>query len=379
MVEIETNIPLDKIFSEKTVNEASGQRMDSFLAKTGLSISSIEGFHRNISAVTNNVYSVKLTNIEGVKIESILKVSQKRSEPRELALSNNVGGWNKNKLENESKILALVQNAGIPSPRPIFYQKFDDGTEVFAETLVAGQKCVDLRTPNVSPLEFEKLETEKGKILARLNNILLPLKTFGTLDEEAKRFNTWSDYFLTKVTTTLSCLYGMYDKLTNLQYFSNLANNQSEWKSFVGNIVKLYSAETVLHLINNDGVPTLSHGDFWDGNLIANRNKDNWDVSVIDFERGGVEGKSFDLSLWLAWKVGGKQDNPDPIEASETFLKGYKEAGGTISPDINKYVAIYGLWQYLDFLVMDIIYGIDRTDESVYEIKKLYTKIQEFL
>jgi len=379
MVEIETNIPLDKIFSEKTVNEALGQRMDSFLAKTGLSISSVEGFHKDISAVTNTVYGVKLTNIEGVEMESILKVSQKRSEPRELALSNDVGGWNKNKLENESKILALVQNAGIPSPRPIFYWKFDDGMEVFAETLVAGQKCVNLRTPNVSPLEFGKLETEKGKILARLNNIILPFETFGTLDREAKRFNTWPDYFLTKVTTTLSCLYGMYDKLTNLQFFGNLVNNHSEWELFVENMAKLYSAETVLHLINSDGVPTLSHGDFWDGNLIANRNKDNWDVSVIDFERGGVEGKSFDLSLWLAWKVGGKQDNPNPIEASETFLKGYKEAGGTISPDIDKYVAIYGLWQYLDFLVMDTIYGIDRTDESIHEIKKFYAKIGKFI
>ena len=316
MVEIEANIPLDKIFSEKTVNEVLGQRMDSFLAKTGLSISSVEGFHKDISAVTNTVYGVKLTNIEGVEIESILKVSQKRSEPRELALSNDIGGWNKNKLENESKILA------------------------------------------------------------RLNNIILPFETFGTLDREAKRFNTWPDYFLTKVTTTLSCLYGMYDKLTNLQFFGNLVNNHSEWELFVENIAKLYSAETVLHLINSDGVPTLSHGDFWDGNLIANRNKDNWDVSVIDFERGGVEGKSFDLSLWLAWKVGGKQDNPDPIEASETFLKGYKEAGGSISPDIGKYVAIYGLWQYLDFLVMDTIYGIDRTDESVYEIKKLNSLLQ---
>lgn len=370
MVEIDTGIVLKENFQDKAPNEISRQMID-FLAKMGFRSSSLEGLNKDISAVTNNVFTAELTSAEGIKVESIIKVSRQRFEPRELALSASIGGWNINKLENEFKILALVQNAGISSPTPIFYQKFDDGVEVFAETLVAGQKCVDLRTPNVTVPEFARLEAEKGKVLAQINKVPFPIEGFGTLDSGAKKFGIWSEYFLTKVATTLSCLYCIYDRLTQLEHFGRLVEDQKDWKLFLENIARLYSNETVLDLIEEDGKPTLSHGDFWDGNLIANKNNGHWDVSVIDFERGGIEGASFDLSLWLAWKVGGKLGNPDPLEASNDFLLGYKEAGGEISTDIRRYIAIYGLWQYLDFLVMDSIYEIDRTDESVHEIKKL--------
>lgn len=371
MVEIDTGVVLEKHFSDKVTGMTLGQGVNSFLLKTGFSLFSLEGLNRDISAVTNNVFSAELVDAHGEIIESIIKISQQRCEPRELALSGGLGGWNPDKLENESKILALVQNSGISSPSPIFYEKLDERVEVFAETSVEGQKCVDLRTPNVSAQEFARLEAEKGKILSQINRVQLPVEGFGTLENEAKRFDTWSEYFLTKVATTLSCLYGMYDKVNKLEHFSDLVKSDEDWKLFLENIAKLYSNGVVLHLIEKDGKPTLSHGDFWDGNLIANNKNGEWDVSVIDFERGGIEGKSFDLSLWLTWKVGGNPANPDPLKASEDFLKGYKEAGGTISPDIGKYLAIYSLWQYLDFLIMDTIYGIDRTDESVYEIKKL--------
>lgn len=371
MVEINTNLGVVSTFEEKSLDRTFEQGVDSSLAKTGYKISSVEGFTRDISAMTNSVFSAELIDAKGEKIKSIIKTSQKRCEPRELILSANLGGWNPSKLENESKILSLIHNAKIPSPQPLFYWKSEDFVEVFAERLINGKKCVDLRVPNVIPSEFATLEIEKGKILAQINKVSLPIEGFGTLEDGAKRFETWSEYFLTKVTTTLSCLYGIYDKVSELEHFGDLVKSDEEWKIFLENIARLYSNKTLLDLVEKDGKPTLSHGDFWDGNLIANNKNDKWNVSVIDFERGGIEGKSFDLSLWLTWKVGGKSNNPDPVESSEDFLKGFKEAGGIVSPDIKKYIAIYGLWQYLDFLIMDTIYGIDRTDESVYEIKKL--------
>lgn len=372
MIEINTITDLEISSPNKMLSEALSlaQRIDYFLLKSGFRLSSMKNLNKDISAVTNNVFFAILTDSKNAEVESIIKVSQDRCEPREITLSDNLGGWNKNKLENESEILELVQKANISSPSPIFYQIFEDGIEMFAETVVKGTKCTDLRIPNVDPVEFGRLEREKGRVLAQIHNISPPLEIFGTLEDEARRFDTWSEYFFAKVTTTLSCLYGMYDKLKGLQYFKDLAIDEHEWRSFLENVARLYSKESIQLLIENDGAPTLSHGDYWDGNLIACQNDGHWDVSVIDFERGGIEGKSFDLSLWLIWKVGGITTNPDPLESSDDFLKGYREAGGAISPEINKYIAIYGLWQYLDFLIMDTVHGIDRTDESVYEINK---------
>lgn len=370
MIEIDTGIVFEKSFSEKVPEATLGHGINTLLSKMGFRISNLEGQNRDISAVTNNVFEAELVNSKAEIFKSIIKISQQRCEPRELVLSGGAGGWNPDKLENESKILTLVQNSGISTPKPVFYGKFVDGTEMFAEAFLNGKKCVDLRIPNVTPKELAELEEKKGEILAQIHAVQLPVKGFGTLENSAIRFNNWSEYFLTKVTTTLSCLYGMYDKLTQLQHFGELVENQQDWKLFLENIAKLYSNEAVFKLIENDCKPTLSHGDFWDGNLIANKSNSKWDVSVIDFERGGIEGKSFDLSLWLAWKMGG-------MDASQDFLRGYKQAGGTVSPDIHKYVAIYGLWQYMDFLIMDTIYGIDRTDESVHEIKKLEVVLQK--
>ncbi|MDP3917838.1 MAG: phosphotransferase [Candidatus Woesebacteria bacterium] len=363
MIEIVRNTVLGST-REKGLGASLDQKVSSFLAKNGVGLSSVEGFSRDVSAMTNNVFVAELVTVQGEKFKSIIKISETKREPREVTLSEEIGGWNPNKLENESKILALIQNEGIAAPYPILYGRPEGEVELFIETIVEGKKCVDLRVPNVSPQELSVLEFEKGKILASINSIPLLAGRFGTLEIEAKGFDTWSKYFLTKVTTTLSCLYGMYDKVNKLEHFSDLVDSEDEWKTFLQDVAKLYSSEAVLRLIDNDGKPTLSHGDFWDGNLIANKTNGKWNVSVIDFERGGIEGKSFDLSLWLAWKIGG-------MDASQDFLKGYTKAGGSISQDIDKYVAIYGLWQYMDFLIMDTIYGIDRTDESVREIKKL--------
>jgi hypothetical protein len=346
-----------------------------YLSSSGIILSSMDGVGNDISAVTNSVYRAQIGSPENMT-SLIVKISE-RLEPREISLSSSLGGWTPNKLENEAKILCLVNGTGISSPKPIFYQGFSGGQEVMGESVIDGEKCVNLRIPEVSHAEFAKLEFEKGKLLAKISQIPLADKKFGTLDTGAVRFETWSDYYYTKVATTLSILYGVYGNLKNLQYFGDIATNESQWKEFVENTAKLFSGGSIQKLIEKDGKPTLSHGDFWDGNLMARKNLDKWEVSVIDFERGGIEGRSFDLSLWLAWKVGGKPGNPDPIKSSEDFLKGYVETGGNISLDIEKYIVIYGLWQYLDFLVMDVIYGIDRTDESAPEIKKYSAKLLE--
>lgn len=340
------------------------------LASAGLQVNSLYGFGKDKSATTNNVYYASLVAADGRNWQAVVKAANECQEPREIVR----GGWVANRLQNEHRILGLVSRVGISCPVPIIYLKTEDG-ELLVETQLVGKQGPHLRFPSVNVFEFREMEKQRGQVLARINGIDCSDRNFGTLDDGARQFATWNEYFNLKVSTTLSLLYGMYPELAKLKRLSDIAKDEESWKQFIERVAQLFTGDAVHLLLSQDNIPTLSHGDYWDGNNLVRLKDGSWTVAVIDFDRGGIEGRSFDLALWLSSKTKGKKV-ANPTFAVGDFLEGYKQFG-SISPDINKYVAIYGLWQYLDFLVIDVIYGIDRTNKSVPEIGNLFQQLEE--
>lgn len=367
---------------ENTLGQLELPAIEGALSEKGFSIKNINEFEKDKSALTNNVFAATLVNSEGENISAILKTATAKKEPREIASigrNNSVGGWMSSRLQNEFRLLSLVHQTGISSPEPILYKRLENGNEIFAETQLIGQQGSNLRFPSVGVDEFRSMERQRGEILAQINAINCSGRAFGTLDDNARHFDSWNAYFDTKVSTTLSLLHGMYPEISTLKRFGELASDENEWQVFVKGIAKLYSSDKVHSLLEKDNTPTISHADYWDGNTVARMTgKNEWKVSVIDFDRGGVEGQSFDLALWLSSKAPAKKQ-VNPTFAIPDFLDGYKKAGGTVSPEIQEYVALYGLWQYLDFLVIDTIYEQDRTNKSVPEIIRLSNRLKEIV
>lgn len=360
-------------------------------AKRGLVLENLHQLGHTTGSVTNKVFEAQCFSSESGKTEDVIVrigipgvehrekligIYDKAENEEELgSVKGVVGGWLRKRLANEANLLLLVQEHGVPVPNLVLYDKLEGDRELMIEERVRGERCDELRMPHVSEEDFKRLELQKGKILAQMSNISIKDQYFGPLSETSMKFQNWSEYFNYKVTTTLSLLHAMYDQLTNLTYFKDIAGSEHEWQKKLDCVAQYYQSPAVLKLLQEDNIPTVTHGDYWDGNLMAYKEKGEWVVNVIDFERGDISGKSFDLSQWFAWKAGGKED--DPITASADFLKGYIEAEGEISPEIRKYVTLYGLWSYLDFLVIDCIYGIDRTDESAHEINKLLPQLEK--
>ena len=141
------------------------------MSEEGYAVASVDNFSKDISAVTNSVFRARIMAPNSTQTDSIIKISQP-SEPREISAANNVGGWTPRKLENELKLLYLVNRFGIPSPIPIYYGRLSNG-ECLAETVVDGVKCTELRVPSVDSDEFAKLEYKKGEVLANIGNISL--------------------------------------------------------------------------------------------------------------------------------------------------------------------------------------------------------------
>lgn len=350
----------------------------SILSENGYTLVNQYPHAQDKTALTNLVFDLVVTDPEGKRKSAVVKVSLRAREPREIRYTDGdrvVGGWTKNHLENEYRVLTLVHNSGVKTPEPLVYQRQDGQIEYLVESRLIGRRCSDLRPSQVGMGEYVEMEREKGRMLAKINATPAPGSYFGTLDDNAQRFGKWNDYFGLKMVTTMSLLGKLYEPLCRLRYFNSLVGTPTEWQAFLKNVSTMYSSLAVARLLDEDNVPTLSHGDYWDGNVIG-RMKGNrsWDLSVIDFDRGGVEGKSFDLALWLASKTTSKKQ-VNPIIGVPDFVSGYQEVGGVVSPDIQKYVAIYGLWQYLDFLLIDVVHGTDRSNKAIKEVKRLYSKI----
>lgn len=329
--------------------------------------------------VANKVYELNVWN-EKTSSEQVVvcKIGQPGIEQSERTITypgGMLGGWLRQKLYNEMLIMQLAYKNDLPCPSPLYFAQEGD-VEILVEKKLFGESCLALRDAEIQQVDRDDLEISKGILLAKLNLIDVSDRLFGPLNKDSMHFPKWLSYFNYKLSGTLSQLYGMYDQLSSLGNFHILATSEKEWQQKIENLETMYLNEKVQLLIEQDGKPTLTHGDYWDANLIADIDNGKWDVSLFDFERGDISGKSVDLALWLEWKIGGDQTDPDPLDNSRNFLLGYRHAGGDISPNIRELTVMYSLWQYLEFLVCDVLYGLDRTQESAYEVQKL-TKLLE--
>lgn len=376
---IDTNIKYKS--SQEHTNFLNGSLIDSSLNKNGLR--AIESVHLNQSKVsmTNDIFDLKCVDAEGIKQHVILKCSSTKTEPREIHIDDSklkIGGWLSNRLNNEYVLLQKIQALGVSAPKPLFF--IEEGTNsVLAISHNKGVVGSELRYPKVSEDEFRRLEYQRGYLLGKINSIDCANDRYGPVDPNSTSFSTWTEYFNIKVSTTLSLLHGMYPVLNNLRRFSEFIKSETAWQKMCVDLSVLYGNSTVQKMIENDSIPTLSHGDYWDGNTLVDLdNKSGQEVSVIDFDRGGIEGQSFDLALWLSSKTEGKKD-VNPVFGIPDFLRGYEDSGKKISRDIKNYVTLYGLWQYLDFLVIDCIHQVDRSNKSMPEIDRLFRELQKIV
>ncbi len=330
--------------------------------------------------MANEVYRATVID-RNTKLETqvVIKIAKPGIEQREKSIiftEGKLGGWLRERLLNEYLLLQLVHNQNIPCPKPLYYEWFPDQTEILVEEQLLGEKCLALRTAPVSEVDRNILEASKGQLLGQINRLDASSMQFGPINKNSMHFPTWQEYFNYKLSGTLSIIHGMYNQISRLEYFPDIATSEEEWRQKVEIIAQMYSGNNVQSLLKKDGEPTVTHGDFWDSNIMARKEKGKWNTSVFDFERGDISGKSLDLALWLEWKIGGDRSDPNPIEASKHFMEGYTEAKGYVSPHIKDMITMYALWQYLEFLIADGIFGIDRSDESVHEITKLTKQLE---
>lgn len=376
---IDTNIKYKP--SQEHMDFLNGSLIDSALSKNGLKVTESVHINQSKISMTNDIFDLKCVDAKGIKQHVILKCSSTKTEPREIHIDDSklkIGGWLSNRLNNEYVLLQKIQSSGINAPKPLFFVE-EGVSSVLALSHIKGVVGSELRYPKVSEDEFRKLEYQRGYLLGKINSIDCANDRYGPVDPNSTSFSTWTEYFNTKVSTTLSLLHGMYPVLISLRRFGEFIKSEEDWQKMCLDLSTLYGNSAIQGMLEKDSMPTLSHGDYWDGNTLVDLdNKSGQEVSVIDFDRGGIEGQSFDLALWLSSKTEGKKD-VNPVFGIPDFLRGYEDSGKKISSDLKNYVTLYGLWQYLDFLVIDCIHQVDRSNKSMPEINRLFRELQKIV
>ncbi|ERJ11012.1 aminoglycoside phosphotransferase family protein [Haloplasma contractile] len=202
----------------------------------------------------NTAYLVTLNNGD----KSVLKVSPSEDVT--------VMSYEKNLMKTEVFTLESIYSiGGIPVPKVLYYDKNKEiiNSDYFFMEFVEGKPLNNVRDQLTSE-QYNKISSQLGDYAKKINS--LDGNYFGSISRVDKRYNTWSDAFLSMIKELL-------DDAENMNVLLPCKSNE------------LYSMISgYQEVLNKVKKPSLVHKDMWEGNIFIDP-KSSRITGIIDCER----------------------------------------------------------------------------------------------